>query len=179
MNTRPYEGNLVRLRARDAEDTEVFHRWFNDWEVTGWLGIRYPISRGGEAALLERAPEPAFTRAAFAVETLSDGRLVGNCELQCEQENRAGTVGIAMGERDAGFGTDTMRTLCRVGFEVMNLHRIGLTVDATNTRARHVYRKLGFVEEGELRDHRFIRGQYRGTVVMSLFREELRLEDQS
>jgi RimJ/RimL family protein N-acetyltransferase len=179
MNTKPYEGKFIRLRARDAEDSDTFHRWFNDWQITGWLGIRYPISRAGERALLENAPAPGFSRAAFAVETLADRRLVGNCELQCDPENRAGTVGIAMGERDAGFGTDTMRTLCTVGFEVMNLHRIGLTVDATNARARHVYRKLGFSEEGELRDHRFIRGAYRGTVVMSVFRAELRLEDPS
>jgi RimJ/RimL family protein N-acetyltransferase len=170
---------LIRLRARNAEDAPTFFRWFNDWQVTGWLGVRYPISRGGEAALLERTSESSFTRAAFAVEALADRRLVGNCELQCDAENRSGTVGIAMGERDAGFGTDTMRTLCRVGFEVMNLHRIGLTVDATNERARHVYRKIGFSEEGELRDHRFIRGAYRGTVVMSVFRDELRTEDQS
>jgi len=177
MNTRPYEGRLVRLRARHVEDAPAFHRWFNDWQVTGWLGVRYPISRGGEASLLEGTPEPGFTRAAFCVETLADERLVGNCELQCDPVNRSGTVGIAMGERDSGFGTDTMRALCRVGFEVMNLHRIGLTVDATNERARHVYRKLGFVEEGELRDHRFIRGAYRGTVVMSLFRSELKMEE--
>lgn len=179
MNTRPYEGRLVRLRARDAEDAPAFHRWFNDWNITGWLGVRYPVARGREAFFVDNTPEPGFTRAAFAVEALDDGRLVGNCELQCDAENRSGTVGIAMGERDAGFGTDTMRTVCRVGFEVMNLHRIGLTVDATNERARHVYRKLGFMEEGELRDHRFIRGQYRGTIVMSVFRDELRMEDPS
>ena len=177
MRPRQYEGRLVRLRAREVEDASAFHRWFNDWQVTGWLGVRYPISTAGEASLLEGSPAPAFTRAAFAVETLADRRLVGNCELQCDPVNRSGTVGIAMGERDSGFGTDTMSTLCRVGFEVMNLHRIGLTVDATNQRARHVYRKLGFTEEGELRDHRFIRGAYRGTVVMGLFRGELKMEE--
>ena len=122
-------------------------------------------------------PEPGFERAAFTVEALADKALIGNCELQCHAEDRRGTVGIALGERDKGFGTDTMRTLCRVGFEVMNLHRIELTVDATNARARHVYRKLGFAEEGELRDHRYMRGGYRGTVVMGLFREQLTLED--
>jgi|KBSSwiStaDraftv2_1062776.scaffolds.fasta_scaffold487898_2 RimJ/RimL family protein N-acetyltransferase len=177
MNTRPYEGRLVRLRARDSEDAVAFHSWFNDWQVTNWMGVRYPVARGREAWFVEHTPEPGFTRAAFAVEALADGRLVGNCELQCELEDRTGTVGIAMGERNAGFGTDTMRTLCRVGFEVMNLHRIGLTVDASNERARHVYRKVGFKEEGELRDHRFIRGQYRGTVVMGLFRAELKREE--
>jgi RimJ/RimL family protein N-acetyltransferase len=87
-------------------------------------------------------------------------------------------VGIAFGEREAGFGTDAMRVLCRFGFEMMNLHRIQLTVDATNERARHVYRKVGFRDEGVLRDRRFIRGEYRGTAWMSLFRDEFQQEDQ-
>lgn len=173
-----YTGRMVHLRAREVEDAATFHRWFNDCEVTGWLGIRYPISHRGEAKLLDSSPAPGFHRAAFAVETRDDGRLIGNCELQGHVEDRCATLGIALGERDHGFGTDTMRTVCRVGFEVMNLHRIELTVDATNLRARHVYRKVGFVEEGELRDHRFLRGAYRNTAVMGLFRTELTLEDE-
>lgn len=40
-----------------------------------------------------------------------------------------------------------MRVICRVGFNVMNLHRIELRVFGDNARARHVYQKLGFVEE--------------------------------
>jgi diamine N-acetyltransferase len=61
---------------------------------------------------------------------------------------------------------------------MMNLHRIELTVDATNERARHVYRKVGFRDEGVLRERRFIRGEYRGTAWMSLFRDEFQQEDQ-
>lgn len=178
MSPDPYTGRLVHLRAREAEDAPTFHRWFNDYEVPGWLGVRYPISRAGESNLLGSTPEPGFRRAAFAVETRDEHRLIGNCELQAHLEDRCATLGIALGERERGFGTDTMRALCRVGFEVMNLNRIELTVDAMNHRARHVYRKVGFVEEGELRDHRFLMGAYRNTAVMGLFRTELNLEDE-
>ncbi len=178
MKYHPFEGELVRLRARDAGDAATFHRWFNDPEVTTWLGERYPISLAREAKLLDSRAPPGYQRTAFAVETLAERRLVGNCELQANIENRCGTVGIAFGEREAGFGSDAMRVLCRFGFDMMNLHRIDLTVDATNARARHVYRKLGFEEEGELRERRFIRGQWRGTVWMSLFRNEFQQGDQ-
>jgi RimJ/RimL family protein N-acetyltransferase len=174
----PFEGRLVRLRAREVEDAPAFHRWFNDPEITTWLGLRYPVSPAREATMLEQTAPAGYQRAAFSVEALSDGRLVGNCELQCHLENRCGTVGIAFGEREAGFGTDAMRVLCRFGFEMMNLHRIELTVDATNERARHVYRKVGFRDEGVLRERRFIRGEYRGTAWMSLFRDEFQQEDQ-
>lgn len=177
MSAAPLSGRLVRLRAREVEDAPTYHRSFNDHQITTWLAVRYPISRDRERRLLEATPAPGYPRAAFSVEALRDGALVGNCEIQGQVENGVGSIGIVMGEREAGFGTDAMRVLCRFGFETMNLHRIELTVDATNERARHVYRKVGFHEEGALRDHRFVLGAYRDTVVMSVFRDELRLED--
>jgi RimJ/RimL family protein N-acetyltransferase len=173
----PLEGHLVRLRARELEDEAAFQAWFNDYAVTEFLAVRYPIAHAAERNLLEGEPAMSHRRAAFSVETLGDRLLIGNCELRVPApENRCGNLGIAIGHagyRDRGYGTDTMRTLCRFGFAMMNLHRIELTVDATNARARHVYRKVGFVEECLLRDHRFIAGSYRDTVVMSILRNEL------
>lgn len=173
----PLEGRLVRLRAREPQDEAPFHSWFNDYAVTEFLAVRYPVSHVVERNMLEREPAMSHQRAAFSVETRAEQVLIGNCELRVPApENRCGNLGIAIGHpgyRDRGYGTDAMRTLCRFGFAMMNLHRIELTVDATNARARHVYRKVGFVEERLLRDHRFIAGSYRDTVVMSILRNEL------
>ena len=89
-------GRLVRLRAREFDDAEDYHRWFNDPQVTTWLAVRYPVSLRRERQILEAAGAVGFERAAFSVESLGDGSLVGNCELQCQVESRAGTIGIAM-----------------------------------------------------------------------------------
>lgn len=172
----PLEGRLVRLRAREPEDEAAFHAWFNDYAVTEFLAVRYPVSHAAEGNLLKGETAMSHRRSPFSVETLGDRLLIGNCELRVPApENRCGDLGIAIGHpgyRDRGYGTDAMRTLCRFGFAMLNLHRIELTVDATNARARHVYRKVGFVEECLLRDHRFIAGSYRDTVVMSILRSE-------
>lgn len=180
LSPSPMEGRLVRLRAREPQDEAAFHVWFNDYAVTEFLAIRYPVSHLAERSMLESEPALRHERAAFSVETLGDGVLIGNCELRVPApENSCGNVGIAIGYtgyRDRGYGTDAMRTLCRFGFTMMNLHRIELTVDATNARAGHVYRKVGFVEEGLLRDHRFIAGAYRDTVVMSILHNEFQEE---
>lgn len=50
-------------------------------------------------------------------------------------EARPAELGIAVADKtmwEKGFGTDAMRTLCRVGFREMNLHRIELWVQAAN-----------------------------------------------
>jgi len=91
-------------------------------------------------------------------------------------ENRSATLGIAIGDKDSwdgGFGTDTMRTVCRFGFEMMNLHRIELEVYASKARARHVYEKVGFAVEGTRRDGVFKFGADQNVVVMGLIEGEL------
>jgi RimJ/RimL family protein N-acetyltransferase len=174
----PFEGRLVRLRAREPEDEPQLYQWFNDPEVTRHLTIRYPLSHAAERDFIDRVHEVGYRLASFAVETL-EGVLIGGAGLEdASPENRSATLGIAIGDKgywDGGYGTDTMRTLCRFGFEMMNLHRIELHVYEGNHRARRVYDKVGFVEEGRLREAHFSHGHYQDVIVMGLLEGELRM----
>jgi RimJ/RimL family protein N-acetyltransferase len=58
----------------------------------------------------------------------------------------------------------------------MNLHRIELWVFEENARARHVYEKVGFIEEGRLRDGMYKAGHYQDLIFMGLLEGELRME---
>ena len=179
MSYSPFEGRLVRLRAREPGDEPLLYRWFNDREVTQHLTIRYPLSHRQEAEFIERVSAPSYAHVSFAVETLAEGKLIGGCGLEdVSPENRAAELGIAIGDKehwDGGYGTDTMRTLCRFGFEMMNLHRIELKVYAANERAIHVYEKVGFRLEGRLRDAVYKFGDYQDVIVMGLLEGELQL----
>ena len=124
----PFEGQLVRLRAREPGDEPMLYRWFNDPEVTEHLTVRYPLSHAQERAFIESAATISYDHASFAVETITEGRLIGGVGLEkTSPESRRGTLGIALGDKqfwNGGYGTDTMRVICRFGFESMNLHRI-------------------------------------------------------
>ena len=67
-----------------------------------------------------------------------------------------------------------MRLLIAHGFDVLNLHRIELAVYENNPRAMKSYTKLGFVEEGRLRQKRFKNGRWLDEVIMSILRTEWR-----
>lgn len=181
MGLKPLEGRLVRLRAREPEDEPQLYRWFNDPEVTQFLALRYPLSHTQEKEFIESQKAPGYEHLGLAVEALSDGALVGGVDLSCPRpEYRLAVLGIAIGDKarwDAGYGSDTMRTVCRFGFEMMNLHRIELEVYAENHRARRVYEKVGFREEGRRRDALYKFGRYADVVMMGLLEGELRLED--
>ncbi|MGD9934449.1 MAG: GNAT family N-acetyltransferase [Dehalococcoidia bacterium] len=176
MRYNPFEGKLVRLRAREPEEEALIYQWFNDAEVTEHLSMRYPLSHAQEREFLERVGFPSYNHVNFAVETF-DGKLIGAAGLeQTSPENRSATLGIAIGDKsywDGGYGTDTMRVVCRFGFDMMNLHRIHLEVFAENERAQHVYQSIGFQVEGRLRDAFFKYGAYQDVVVMALLEGEL------
>ena len=90
-------------------------------------------------------------------------------------EDRGSDLGIMIGEaqyRDKGYGTDTMLTLVRFGFEQMNLHKISLGVFEFNARGYAVYKKVGFVEEGRRREEIYQDGRYWDVIWMSMLRRE-------
>ncbi len=172
----PFEGRLVRLRAREPEDEPLLYRWFNDPEVTEHLSLRYPLSHKAQREYIEKASDPGYRDLNLAIVT-HEGQLIGGCGLEdTSAENRSAILGIAIGDKkfwDGGYGTDAMRTLCRFGFDMMNLHRIQLDVYAGNERARHVYEKIGFRLEVTKRQAIYKLGQYRDVHVMGLLEGEL------
>ena len=66
----------------------------------------------------------------------------------------------------------TYRTLLRLAFSEMNLHRIHLRVDADNARGIRCYEKCGFRPEGTMRDAIFREGRYHDQLLMSVLRPE-------
>lgn len=176
----PYTGRLVHLRAREPEDKPAYRRWFNDWQVVPGIEVRYPVSKSEQDRRFEELQAPSAGDARFTIETLAESKIIGACSIRGgPAEDRRAELGITVGDRnywDGGYGADAMRVLCRIGFEVMNLHRIELSVLADNPRAVRCYEKVGFVHEGRARDASFWAGRYRDLIYMSVFRDELILE---
>jgi RimJ/RimL family protein N-acetyltransferase len=80
---------------------------------------------------------------------------------------------VAVRNPGTGFGTRFMRALVDWTFENTKVHRLWLDAIEDNQRARHLYGKLGFSEEGLIRES-FIRadGTRASLVFMSLLRWE-------
>ncbi|MGR6915137.1 GNAT family N-acetyltransferase [[Actinomadura] parvosata] len=71
-----------------------------------------------------------------------------------------------------GYGTEAIELVLGHAFGTTPLHRIRLGVYAFNERARHVYKKIGFVEEGVERDALLWDGQWHDCVLMAILRPE-------
>jgi diamine N-acetyltransferase len=60
-------------------------------------------------------------------------------------------------------------------FNVLNMYKIYLYVDVENHKALHIYKDLGFIQEGILRRHFFVEGTYHDSLIMGIFRSEIGL----
>ncbi|MEU5258390.1 GNAT family protein [Amycolatopsis sp. NPDC021455] len=172
------EGELVRLRALEPEDADKIHAWGTDPEVGRWMENGYPRSLAQHRKRGEERPVNSYELVVLGIE--ADGKLIGIVDLRdAEPEVGEAYLDIYIGDagyrNGGGYGTDALRVMCRYGFDFMRLHMITLWVVAENERARHVYRKVGFVEEGRHREA-FVGegGRRHDMILMSMLRGELK-----
>ena len=169
------EGERVRLRPVGEEDLPDFHHWLNDPEVYQWLaaGVLKPPTWEDELAWWRRT-QASDAEVTWSIETL--GReLLGSVTLHWTPPSRSATFGIFIGDRvewDKGYGKATVRALAGHCFADLGLNRIGLNCDATNARAIRCYEQVGFRHEGVMREHRYVDGLFRDSVVMGLLKKE-------
>ncbi len=71
-----------------------------------------------------------------------------------------------------GVGRASLRAVKAYAFNKLNAHRLWLDVKSKNSRARHLYKSEGFVEEGVMRECLFEDGQFESLVLMSMLRQE-------
>ncbi|QRP46204.1 GNAT family N-acetyltransferase [Amycolatopsis sp. FDAARGOS 1241] len=170
-------GKLVRLRALEPSDAESLYRWIHDPEVGQWMDNAHPRSLDQVRKRCENREVNTYSHVVLGIESVSSGRLIGVIDLRDAQpEVGRAELDIYIGEKDhwnGGYGTEALRLMCRYGFNVMRLHLIALWVVAENERARHVYRKAGFTEDGRHREcFRGSDGKYHDMYLMSLLEHE-------
>ena len=79
---------------------------------------------------------------------------------------------LAVTERDRGIGSTLLSMITREAFHALGTHRLWLDVFPENDRARHVYRRFGFIEEGTQREAYLWNGEFRSTIIMSMLAPE-------
>jgi RimJ/RimL family protein N-acetyltransferase len=167
----------VLLRPLSVDDVDHVMTWVNDKEVIGNLAVfaGKPLTRDDELQWIEKVTRSAEDRV-FSIVSSADGRYLGQVGLhqifRRSGAARASLVVSARAEWGKGYGS---AALCRVLDEAFGneaLHKVWLMVFATNTRARRTYARVGFQEEGVLREEYFHEGKWHDMVRMSVLAHE-------
>jgi RimJ/RimL family protein N-acetyltransferase len=171
-------GNRVKLRPVIRSDIAYFLKWFNDPEVTQYLGTYLPMTEMAEEKWLENMGKMASSLIILIIEIpVENGTIpIGNIGLSgINSKDHFATFGIAIGDKNywnQGFGTEATRLMINYGFEQLNLHRISSNVISFNDRSIRMHLKVGFKEEGRERDAMFRNGKYHDHVAFGLLRAE-------
>lgn len=170
-------GKSIILRAPEREDLKWFHKWQNDEEVM-MLARSQPDhvkSMASVEAEMEKTLKGDDTEVRrYVIEEKSSGKAIGWCSIRYHAWARKyhnADLGLCIGEKDKwgkGYGTEVTRLLLREAFEQLNLHKVGWWTFAENKASIALAEKLGFKEEGRLRDHHFFNNQFHDAVILGL-----------
>jgi RimJ/RimL family protein N-acetyltransferase len=169
--------NLI-LRAFNEADWEAVHAYGGDPQVCEFMEWG-PNSVGESKDFVRRSirlakqhPRCGFE---YAIDSKADGKLIGSIGLYLHEPRRQQALMGYTLARDywgKGFGTDAARAMLNFGFKELKLHRISAMCDVRNIGSFRVMEKAGMRREGLFLKEKFVKGQWRDTLVYSILSYE-------
>ncbi|GGO85240.1 GNAT family N-acetyltransferase [Wenjunlia tyrosinilytica] len=175
-----WENKHIRLRGFKADDWPYFSRFEKDSNdarsVFRIVPPRADEAHEAETAELVRKPvdEDCFS---LAIESRDSGEIAGAISV-IDADRRAGrfTCGLAVDRdhRRRGYATEAVLTLLRYMFDERRFHKCEVYIYAFNTASLALHEKIGFTQEGRLREREFFEGHHWDVVVMGITSDEYR-----
>lgn len=171
--------NLVHLRPLAESDVDHVLGWVNDPAIVGNIAAfsGQAFTREQELTYIRRTLASPADRV-WSIEEAATGRYLGQAGLhQIHDRSRVARLACIIAAREdmgRGFGSAAIRAVLEHGFGALGLHKIWLMVFRTNERGRRTYARLGFVEEGILREEYFHGDAWHDMLRMSLLAREWR-----
>ncbi|MDA8647320.1 GNAT family N-acetyltransferase [Rhodobacteraceae bacterium] len=166
----------IKLEPIDKVDINLLQKWQNDINIKYLTkGFRFPIQfKVVEDWLENLKKDNGSKRVVYGILVGNDA--VGMASLHgIDYINSTAQFGIYVSEKkenNKGVGFSATSLLLDFAFNGMGLQRIELEVLCVNKNAIHLYKKIGFVEEGTKRSCYFIDGNYVDVKIMSILRSE-------
>lgn len=164
------------MRRHQRRNYPLYARWYGDeeiWRLSSWTSA--PMRRSVVERLFE-SREASETDDSFAIHRTGEEKPLGVVSfMNISEAHSSAELSVILGnqeDRERGLGTEAIRVLLRYGFEELGLHRVGLSVFEFNATARSAYEKLGFREEGRLRQAVRRDETFHDAILMSVLASE-------
>ncbi len=168
----------VILRELTMDDADDRYQWCLDKEVIKHLNFpeRYPpFSIEETRQWIEMCIDRTNGYEQKAIVT-SEGVHIGWIDLKnIDTLNKHAELGIAIGNKSywgKGYGLAAMKEMLLWGFFELGLNKIWLRVEVDNEKAIKSYKRIGYFEEGILRQDRLRNGEFVDRLRLSILKEE-------
>lgn len=171
------EGKNITLRPLKIEDIQYFHQWRNNIQIKELAMLHpFPVTNEQEIEWYNSIANKKDNKIIFFTIVDKNNNVLGYTQLlNINWVNRNCYFGIIIGDtenRGKGIGKEVTELMTDYAFKTLNLRKILLEVLSTNTNAIKLYENLGFVSEGVLKEHAFIKGVYHDVLVMAKIEEK-------
>ena len=143
------EGEKVRVREKRVEDIRNEYSWRVDPELSR-LDATRPMTMSYEDFFRYSKEEmqfPNYRSKRLVVETLGGVHIGNIMYYDLNMQNSQAELGIMIGDKgywSSGYGTDTVNTMLRHLFTILELDRVYLHTLSWNYRAQASFAKSGF-----------------------------------
>lgn len=167
------ETDRLVLRPLERGDAKSLLTIFSDpevmkyWNTPPWASIQ-DATDFIESAQADLDSEAAITLGILAKET---EELMGKCMLfGHDKTSRRAEIGFGIGRRywGKGFIQEAGLALIAYGFETLNIRRIEAEIDPHNTGSARALTRMGFTQEGLLRERWEIGGVVSDSALFGL-----------
>ena len=170
------KGKKVTLRPLSLNDVKNFCEWLDDGEVTTFLTVHeMPKPSIKEEREWITKAKSSKTGVHLAIDAV-DGQHIGSISLlNINQYHKNAEFGIMIGHKKywgRGYGTEAIKLMIDYGFKKLKLHKISLNFIAYNARGQKAYQKVGFKNEGKLRENIYRNGHWHDSILMSILQKE-------
>lgn len=169
-----WTGKAVRLRAVEPEDEHIFAEFHKpSAEQRNGGMIQPPIAVGdlNRSVSEQQRQEPAGDTFRLTIESTVDAAVVGGIATQ-HPDPRFGTFsyGLIIGQKyqKRGYATEAITILLTYMFGECRYHKCEISIYEFNAASIALHRKLGFTEEGRLRDHVYTAGSFYDMIMMGM-----------
>lgn len=170
-------GTKTYIRIIEETDLDRTLKWINDPDLMILMGIRGPKTAMMQKKWFEELNRDS-TKIVFAICLKDSNEHIGNVSLySIDFIHRNAGLSIFIFDKTNhhhGYGTDALKLLLEYAFDYLNLHRIYCKTSSNYHEAIKIYQKLGFYEEGILREHEYNNGKYVDKIIMGLIANDFR-----
>ena len=162
------------LREIVASDAPALFAIHGDAQAMRWFGSD-PLTQTEQAEKLiemfaswRHLPNPGVR---WGIQSKVDGALVGTCGLfKWNRGWKSCIIGYELAEAawGNGFMTEALSAALAWGFMHMELHRVEAQIHPENAASIKLAHRLGFVQEGHLREAGFWGGQHHDLLLFAL-----------
>jgi ribosomal-protein-alanine N-acetyltransferase len=171
------ETERLILRQMTLEDADFVFQHFSDSAVSRYLMDEPPLTEYAQAQeIIQFFLEPeAKTHNRWIMVRKVDQQPVGTCGFhKWDKRCFRAEIGYDLSPSFWGHGymVEALRTVIAHGFAEMKLNRIEALVYVGNDRSIHLLQKLGFKQEGVLRDYFYLDGKFHDHYLFALLQKE-------